>query len=277
MTTRRIWLAAVFALAASFSAALPAAAQSKKELVFGATAGPYSDQLRYGIQPLLEKKGYKVRIVEFNDYIQPNHALAQNSLDANVFQHEVYLKKFAEANKLPLAELIKVPTAPMGLYSRKHKSVNEVKSGASIAFPNDPTNAARALVMLEQLGWVQLRAGVDPIRASERDIAQNPKNLKLVALEAAQLPRSLDDTDYSFVNGNFALSSGLKLTEALSLEKISPLYQNVVAIRAADKDQPWVRDISDAYRSREFLATIEKRFPGFVKTDYQQALETAKH
>ncbi len=263
------------AVAALIAIHLPANAQTKKELVIGATAGPYADQVRFGIKPILEAKGYRVKVVEFNDYIQPNFALAQGDLDANAFQHIVYLTKFASENKLPLSELIKVPTAPIAVYSRKHKSLAEVKEGSTVALPNDPTNAARALVVLEQLGWLKLREGYDPIRASEKDVAVNIKKIKLIPLEAAQLPRSLDDTDFSFVNGNFALASGLKLTEALALEKTSPTYQNLVAVRTADKDAPWVKDIADAYRSREFLAITETRFAGFVKTDYQQALQTA--
>jgi D-methionine transport system substrate-binding protein len=263
--------AATLALASAFT---PALAQDKKDLVIGATAGPYSDQVKLGIKPLLEKKGYRVKIVEFNDYVQPNFALAQGALDANVFQHIVYLTKFAGENKLPLSELLKVPTAPIALYSHKHKNL-DVKEGALVALPNDPTNAARALVVLQDLGWVKLRDGIDPIRVSEKDVAVNVKKIRLVPIEAAQLPRSLDDTDYSFVNGNFALASGLKLTEALALEKTGPTYQNVVAIRTEDKDKPWVKDLADAYRSREFLAVTDTKFAGFVKTDYQQALLAA--
>jgi D-methionine transport system substrate-binding protein len=275
--SRRSLLASLtFTAAVAFAAShLPASAQAKKDLVIGATAGPYADQLKFGIKPILEGKGYKVRVVEFNDYIQPNFALAQGDLDANAFQHIVYLTKFATDNKLALSEVIKVPTAPIAVYSHKHKSLAEVKEGATVALPNDPTNAARALVVLEQIGWLKLREGYDPIRASEKDVAINIKKIKLIPLEAAQLPRSLDDTDFSFVNGNFALASGLKLTEALVLEKIAPTYQNLVAVRTADKDAPWVKDIADAYRSREFLAVTEKQFAGFVKTDYQQALQTA--
>ena len=257
------------AVALAFS--LPAAAQEKKDLVIGATAGPYADQVKLGIKPILEKKGYRVKVVEFNDYVQPNFALAQGSLDANAFQHIVYLTKFATENKLALSEVIKVPTAPIAIYSKKHKTL-DVKEGAVVALPNDPTNAARALVVLEQLGWIKLRDGYDPIRASEKDVAVNLKKIRLVPIEAAQLPRSLDDTDYSFINGNFALASGLKITEALALEKTSPTYQNLVAVRTEDKDKAWVKDLADAYRSREFLAVTEKQFPGFVKTDYQQAL-----
>jgi len=268
-SSRRGFVAALLAL----SVVVPSFAQEQRDLVFGATAGPYADQLKLGIKPLLEKKGYRVKIVEFNDYIQPNFALAQGALDANAFQHIVYLTKFATENKLALSELLKVPTAPIAIYSKKHKSLDDVKEGATVALPNDPTNAARALVVLEQLGWVKLREGYDPIRASEKDVAVNVRKIKLIPLEAAQLPRSLADTDYSFVNGNFALASGLKLTEALALEKTSPTYQNLVAVRTADKDKAWVKDLAEAYRSKEFLEVTEKHFAGFVKTDYQLALQ----
>ncbi len=268
---RVIALSLATAAAAGVFASAAARGQDKKELVIGATAGPYSDQVKLGIEPILEKKGYRVRIVEFNDYVQPNFALAQGALDANVFQHSVYLTRFAAENKLPIGELIKVPTAPIALYSHKHKTL-DVNEGAQVALPSDPTNAARALVVLQAIGWLKLRDGVDPIRASERDVAVNIRKIKLVPIEAAQLPRSLDDVDYAFVNGNFALASGLKISEALALEKTGPTYQNVVAIRTEDKDKPWVKDLADAYRSREFLAVTEAKFPGFVKTDYQQAL-----
>src|SRR3954463_15328265 len=187
---RRGFAATLLALAGLSLLAGPAPAQDRKELVFGATAGPYADQVKFGIAPLLEKKGYRVKVVEFNDYVQPNFALAQGALDANVFQHVVYLTKFATENKLPLVELIKVPTAPIALYSHRHRDL-DVKEGAVVALPSDPTNAARALVVLQELGWVKLREGTDPIRASERDVAVNVKKIKLVPIEAAQLLRSL--------------------------------------------------------------------------------------
>lgn len=259
----------------ALAVSVPVLAKDPKELVIGTSAGPYADQVKLGIKPVLEKQGYKVKVVEFNDYIQPNFALAEGSLDANAFQHIIYLTKFSTENKLPLSELIKVPTAPIAIYSKKHTSLNQVKEGTTVALPNDPTNQARALVLLDQLGWIKLRANFDPIRASEKDIADNIKKIKLIPLEAAQLPRSLQDTDYSFVNGNFALASGLKLSEALAREKISANYQNLVAIRTADKGKAWVKDLEAAYRSREFLEVTNKHFAGFSKPDYQQALENS--
>ena len=268
---RRIVLTALtLALTASF-----VHAKDPKDITIGTSAGPYADQIKLGIKPILEKQGYKVKLVEFNDYIQPNFALAEGSLDANVFQHIVYLKKFAAEHKLALTDLITIPTAPIAIYSKKHKTLEAVKEGTTVGLPNDPTNQARALVLLDQLGWIKLRASFDPVRASEKDIAVNTKKIKLLPLEAAQLPRSLADTDYSFINGNYALASGLKLTDALVAEKISPNYINLVAIRTADKDKQFARDLAAAYRSREFLDITNKHFAGYSKPDYQQALQTA--
>ncbi|OHV96506.1 methionine ABC transporter ATPase [Janthinobacterium lividum] len=268
---RRIILTALtLALASSF-----VHAKDPKEITIGTSAGPYADQIKLGIKPILEKQGYKVKLVEFNDYIQPNFALAEGSLDANVFQHIVYLKKFALEHKLALTDLITIPTAPIAIYSKKHKTLNDVKEGTTVGLPNDPTNQARALVLLDQLGWIKLRASFDPVRASEKDIAVNTKKIKLLPLEAAQLPRSLGDTDYSFINGNYALASGLKLTQALVAEKISPNYINLVAVRTADKDKQFAKDLAAAYRSREFLDITNKHFAGYSKPDYQQALQTA--
>ncbi|MET3135087.1 D-methionine transport system substrate-binding protein [Oxalobacteraceae bacterium GrIS 1.11] len=256
------------ALAANF-----AAAKDPKEIVIGTSAGPYADQIKLGIKPILEKQGYKVKLVEFNDYIQPNFALAEGSLDANVFQHIVYLNKFATEHKLAITDLVTIPTAPIAIYSKKHKSLNEVVDGSTVGLPNDPSNEARALVLLDQLGWIKLRANFDPVRASEKDIVANPKKIKLVPLEAAQLPRSLADTDYSFVNGNYALASGLKLTEALITEKISANYINLVAVRTADKNKQFAKDLAAAYRSRAFLDVTNQHFAGYAKTDYQLALQ----
>jgi D-methionine transport system substrate-binding protein len=246
-------------------------AKDPRDIVIGTTAGPYADQVKLGIKPLLEKMGYQVKVVEFSDYVQPNFALAEGSLDANVFQHIVYLRQFASEHKLAITDLITVPTAPIAIYSRKHKALGEVREGNTVAMPNDPTNQARALVLLDQLGWIKLQGKVDPLRASERDIAVNVKKLKLVALEAAQLPRSLQDTDYSFVNGNYALASGLKLTDALITEKISPNYINLVAVRSADKDKPFARDLAAAYRSQAFLDYTNRYLAGYARTDYQLA------
>jgi D-methionine transport system substrate-binding protein len=267
-STRRAILAAL----AVAALAPQAHARDPKELVIGTSAGPYADQVRLGIKPLLERQGYKVKIVEFSDYVQPNLALAEGALDANVFQHIVYLNRFAKEHNLALSELVTVPTAPIALYSRRHATLQDAKAGTTVALPNDPTNEARALVMLEQLGWIRLKPGTDPVKASERDVAANVKGVKLLPLEAAQLPRALQDADYAFINGNYALASGLKLTDALRREAVSRNYVNLVAVRTADRDKPFARDLANAYRSRDFLAWTERNQPGYAKTDYQLAL-----
>ncbi len=269
---RSLLAATLLGATASHTSAL---AKDPKELVIGTSAGPYADQIKLGIKPILEKQGYKIKVIEFNDYIAPNFALAEGSLDANVFQHIVYLNKFAKEHELALTDLVTIPTAPIAIYSKKHTALTAVKEGAIVALPNDPTNQARALVLLDQLGWIKLRAQFDPVRASEKDIAANIKKIKLVPLEAAQLPRSLQDTDFSFVNGNYALASGLKLSDALITEKISPNYINLVAVRTADKDKQFARDLAAAYRSPQFLAVTNKHFAGYAKPDYQLALQSA--
>jgi len=249
----------------SLLAGLPAQAADKKQLTIGATAGPFSDMIRYSIKPWLEARGYSVKVVEFSDYVQPNLALAQGALDANVFQHVIYLRKFAADHDLQIEPVAQVPTEPMGLYSHKHHALSELKDGDRIALPNDPTNEARALGMLAKRGLLQLKPDTDPVRASEKDVAANPRHLKLLPLEAASLPRSLDDTDYSFVNGNYAYASGLKLSDALDIEDLGDRYINVVAVRSADQGQPFVADLVAAYHSPEFKAFIAQRYPEFSK------------
>ncbi|RZL99514.1 MAG: metal ABC transporter substrate-binding protein [Variovorax sp.] len=263
---RRSLLALSIATLALGTLPMHAAAQApRKDLVIGGTAGSNFDQLKWGIVPILEKKGYKVKLVEFNDYVQPNLALAQGSLDANFFQHRVYLTKFAADQKLDLVELVQGPIAPMGVYSTKRKTLAEAKEGDRFTLPNDPSNLARALLLLQQNQLITLKAGTDPIRVSEKDVEQNPRKLKFIPLEAAQLPRSLGDTEYAIINGNFAMSSGLKLTEAVVLEKTPDHYLNVVAVKRADQDAPWAKDIAAAYRSPEFRAVVDSRFPGYAK------------
>ena len=245
-------------------------AQEKKALTLGATAGSNFDQLKLGIKPVLEKKGYTVKLVEFNDYVQPNLALAQGSLDANLFQHIIYLKKFSADKGLNLVDITKAPIAPLGLYSRKRKSLADVKDGDRITLPNDPSNLARALVFLEANKLIKVKAGLDPLKVTEKDVAENPRKLVLTPIEAAQLPRTLDDAEFALINGNFAISSGLKLTEAVVLERTPDHYLNVVAVKADDKDKAWAKDIAAAFRSPEYRAALDKHFAGYARPAYLQ-------
>lgn len=247
--------------AASASAAADNGA-AKKEIVFGTTVGDFGDMVKEHIQPELEKKGYTVKLVEFTDYVRPNLALAEGELDINVFQHKPYLDDFKKEHNLDITEVFQVPTVPLGLYPGKLKSLEEVKDGSTVSAPNDPSNFARVLVMLDELGWIKLKDGINPLTASKADIAENLKNIKIVELEAAQLPRSRADVDFAVVNGNYAISSGMKLTEALFQEP-SFAYVNWSAVKTADKDSQWLKDVTEAYNSDAFKAYAHKRFEGY--------------
>ncbi|QEY25716.1 MetQ/NlpA family ABC transporter substrate-binding protein [Neisseria zalophi] len=246
--------------AASDNAA--SATTEKKEIVFGTTVGDFGDMVKEEIKPLLEKKGYTVKLIEFTDYVRPNLALAEGELDINVFQHKPYLDDFKKEHKLDITEVFQVPTAPLGLYPGKLKSLDDIKDGSSVSAPNDPSNFARALVMMNDLGWVKLKDGVNPLTASKHDIAENQKNIQIVELEAAQLPRSRADVDFAIVNGNYAMSSGMKLTETLFQEP-SFAYVNWAAVKTADKDSQWVKDVAEAYNSDEFKTYAKERFAGY--------------
>lgn len=248
--------------AASAAASSANNGAEKKEIVFGTTVGDFGDMVKDQIQPVLEKKGYTVKLVEFTDYVRPNLALAEGELDINIFQHKPYLDDFKKEHNLDITEAFQVPTAPLGLYPGKLKSLEEVKDGSTVSAPNDPSNFARALVMLNELGWIKLKDGINPLTASKADIAENLKNIKIVELEAAQLPRSRADVDFAVVNGNYAISSGMKLTEALFQEP-SFAYVNWSAVKTADKDSQWLKDVTEAYNSDAFKAYAHKRFEGY--------------
>ena len=188
--------------------------EESKAIKIGATAGPYSDMITKAIKPILEKKGYSIELIEFGDYVQPNLALSNGDLNANLFQHKIYMENFAKENKIELSELISVPTAPMGIYSSKFKSLDEVADGSTVAIANDPTNLARTLGLLQDAGLITVNKDIDPLRVSEKDVKDNPKHLVLQPIEAAQLPRAVDSADLSLVPGNFALAAKMKIGRA---------------------------------------------------------------
>lgn len=243
-----------------------------KEITIGFTPGPYSDQVKKGIEPILSEKGYTINYREFSDIAQPNFALAEGSLDANIFQHTAYFENFKSENNLELTEVIKVPTAPIGIYSDKHQSLEEISDGFKIAMPNDPPNVARALRVLEVIDWVELKDNYDPITVSKIDIVAKKVDFEFVEVEQAQLPRTLPDVDYAFINGNFVLASGRSLSTALQLEEPPFEYQNLVAVRTEDVDKQFVKDLIEAYQSSEFQEVIETdpSFEGFHRPDYFQ-------
>lgn len=238
-----------------------------KKLVIGAAPGPYADLFKQGVQPGLEQKGYTVEIKEFSDYVQPNLALANKSIDANIFQHGVYLKKFSADKGLKLSPLITVPTAALGVYSKKYKSIAEIKDGSTVTLANDPTNLARALRYLQALGLVKLKPEIDAAKASEKDIAENPKNLKIQPVEAAQVPRTLDSVDIAIANGNYAIVAGIYST-AIDREILAPNYINLIAVRTEDLDAQFVKDIKEVVESDGFVKVVND--PTKIFKDFQQ-------
>lgn len=250
-----------------------------KTIIFGIAPGPYGDLIKQAIAPNLEKKGYKIVLKEFSDYVQPNLALANGATDANLFQHGVYLEKFSADKGLKLSPLIRVPTAGLGLYSNKIKTLDELKKGDIITLSNDPTNLARGLRFLAKLDLLTIKKDINPTQASEKDIDQNPRGLVFKPLEAAQLPRTLDTATGALVNGNFAIAAGLDLNKALKLEVLDENLKNLIAVKTADLDQQFVKDIKSAVESDEFLAVVtDKKLPyaSFQRPEWVVARLAAK-
>lgn len=254
--------AQVSSAATTAAAATTGIDPNKAEIVIGTTIGDFGDMVKNSVKPQLEQQGYKVKLVEFSDYVRPNQALASGDIDLNVFQHKPYLDNFKKEHNLDIVEVFQVPTGPLGVYAGKSTALDQVKDGSSVAASNDPSNFARALVMMNEMGWVKLKDNIDPLTASKADIAENTKNIKIVELEAAQLPRARSDVDFAFINGNYATSSGIKLTDAL-LQEPSYAYVNWAAIRTKDKDAKWVKDVTNAYNSEAFKKYAHETFPGY--------------
>ncbi|MFC4354062.1 MetQ/NlpA family ABC transporter substrate-binding protein [Chryseomicrobium palamuruense] len=244
------------------------AGEETKEIKVGATAGPYSDMLSKAIIPQLEEKGYEVELVEFSDYIQPNKALDNGDIDANLFQHTIYLENFEKENNMDLEALKIVPTAPMGFFSNEFTSVEEIADGATIALPNDPSNAARALLALQEQGLITINPDVEELKASEKDVQDNPKNLVFQPIEAAGLPRAVESADLAAVPGNFALAAGLNLMDALFLENMPDQYRNVVAVTAENKNSQLAKDLIEIVESEAFEQVIDEEFEGFGKPEW---------
>ena len=239
----------------SLSLLLAFSAAAAENIVVGVTPFPHHDIMKVA-KPLLEKEGYNLVIKDFTDYVQPNTALAEKQLFANFFQHIPYFDNMNSERKLGLAWIAKVHIEPMGLYSTKIKSLDEIASGAQIAVPNDPTNEARALRLLENHGLIKLKPG-ELITA--RDVIENPRNIKIREIDAAQLPRTLDDVTASVINTNFAGEAGLNPSkDAIVIEGKDSPYANVVVVREADKDSPAAKALLRAVQSEEVKKFINE-------------------
>ncbi len=240
-----------------------AKAGSGRPLKIGVTAGPHAEVMDF-VKQLAEKDGLKIQVIEFNDFIQPNVALHQGDIDLNSFQHQPYLDNVVTDRKFDLVSVAKTVIFPMGIYSKKVKTYDELKPGAIVAIPNDPTNGGRALALLEAQKVIKLKSGLGH-KASAADIIENPKRLTVKELDAAQIPRSLADVDLAAINTNYAMTAGMVPTkDAMALEDGNSPYACVIAVRTKDKDNPAIQKLITLYQSEAVKKFIADHFKGSV-------------
>ena len=232
-----------------------------KVLKVGANPLPQAPILEF-VKPHLRAEGIDLEIVEFADYVLPNLALAAGDIDANLFQHIPYLEQFSADHNLDLTWTVGVFIAPIGVYSKKHSSLDRLPTGAQIGIPNDPTNGGRALLLLESAGLVKLRQGAG-LQATPLDIVENPKRLRIREVEAAYLPRSLDDLDAAVINTTYALEGGfVPVKDALVIEGADSPYVNVCAVRRSDIEREDLRKLAEVLTRPEVRDFILDEFEG---------------
>jgi len=249
--------------------AIPAIAQAQdigsaqRPIRIAGTAGPHSQVLEK-VRDIAARDGLHLRVIEFRDYIQPNAALAAGDLDANSYQHQPFLDQQVRDRGLQIVSVAKTLVFPMGVYSRRHRSLADLPQGGRVAIPNDPTNGGRALVLLAQNGAFSLREGAD-FRATVADITANPKRLRIVELEAAQIPRVLPELEAAAINTNFAVPAGLNpVRDSIALEAADSPYANVIAVHERNRNAPWVARLIAAYQNQEVKDFVQATFEGAV-------------
>ena len=254
--------------AAESEKATEAAATSGEtvKIKIGATPSPHAEILE-AAKDALKKKGVEIEIVTYNDYVQPNIATDEGQIDANYFQHQPYLDDFNKENNTHVVSVGKIHYEPFGIYAGKSKDLKNIQDGAKIAVPNDTTNEARALLLLEANGIIKLKDGAG-LTATKQDIVENPHNVEIYEVEAAQIPRSLDSVDFACMNGNFAIQANYKPSEALAAEKsdseAAQTYANIIAVAEKNKDAAWAKTLVEVLTSKEIQDFINKKYEGGV-------------
>ena len=237
-----------------------------KVIKVGATPAPHAEILEV-IKDALAADGWTLEIVEFDDYIIPNTSLEEGQLDANYFQHITYMNDFNASNGTHLVSAAEIHYEPFGLYAGKTASIEELPDGAKIAVPNDATNEARALLLLEQVGLITLKEGVG-IDATKSDIVENPKSIEIVETKAELVSTTLQDVDMAVINGNYAIDAGLKIADALAVEAAdgtaAEAYVNVVAVKEGNENSEKIQALVKALESEEVKAFIEETYNGAV-------------
>ena len=261
-------LAACGSKTATGSSAASASADTTaaKVIKVGASPAPHAEILAQA-KTILAKQGYDLQIQEFTDYVQPNVALSDGDIDANYFQHKPYLDDYNKQNGTDLVSMAAIHYEPLGLYPGKTKAIADLKDGAQIAVPNDTTNEARALLLLQTNGLITLKANAG-FTATVNDIEKNDKNLKIVEVEAAQIPRSLQDVDMAVINGNYALSAGIDVSSAIAKEEkdsdAAQTYANIIAVRKGDETREDLKALVAALQSAEVTKYITDTYKGAV-------------
>ena len=234
----------------------------------GASITPHAEILNV-VKPILAEQGYDLEVVEYTDYVLPNTATESGELDANYFQHQPYLDDFNAQNGTHLVSVAAIHYEPFAIYAGKSDSLENIADGATIAVPNDGTNEARALLLLEAQGLIKLREDAG-FTATKLDIEENPKNLDIVEMEAAQLPRVLPDVDFAVINGNYAIQGGLKVADALASESVesesAQTYANVLVVKEGNENNPAILALVDALKTEEVRKFIEDTYEGAVVT-----------
>ena len=232
----------------------------------GASITPHAEILNV-VKPILAEQGYDLEVVEYTEYVLPNTATESGELDANYFQHQPYLDDFNAQNGTHLVSVAAIHYEPFAIYAGKSDSLENIADGATIAVPNDGTNEARALLLLEAQGLIKLREDAG-FTATKLDIEENPKNLDIVEMEAAQLPRVLPDVDFAVINGNYAIQGGLKVADALASESVesesAQTYANVLVVKEGNENNPAILALVDALKTEEVRKFIEDTYEGAV-------------
>lgn len=242
---------------------------NEDKIVVGVTAGPH-EQIVEVAAKVAAKDGLEVELKVFSDYILPNTALSEEDLDANSYQHEPFLDTFNEDHGTDLVPVGKTILNPMGVYSDKYDSIDDLPDGATFGIPNDPTNGARALYILEENGFIKIKKDKRET-ASIYDIEENPKNIEFIELEAAQIPKQLSEVDAAAINTNFALEAGISPKEdSILLESSDSPYVNYIVVRAENKDDPTIQKFVKAYQSEEVKKFIEEEFKGSVLPSWDE-------
>ena len=249
-----------------FSLAACGAKKEPAKLKVGATPSPHAEILEI-VKDDLAKDGIELEIVVYNDYVQPNNAVESGDLDANYFQHTPYMEQFNDENGTHIVSAGIIHYEPLGVYSNKISSLDELKDGDLVLVPNDVTNEARALLLLEQEGVIKIKEGAD-LTATQLDIVDNPKNLVFQEVEAAQIPRSLEDAVCAVINGNYAIDAGFKASEAIAIEAADSVaadtYGNLIGVKSGNENNDNIKALVKALQSDEVKKYIEENYDGAV-------------